>query len=61
MHDSKPAQQGGKVIFWMLARGWMSATAAQDIVTLDSVPAELESITSDESLADQFSAKRAAI
>lgn len=39
----------------------MSATAAQDVVTLESVPSEREAITGDEPLAEQFSAKRAAI
>ncbi len=57
MHCRQPA----RVLFWMLACGWISAVAGQDVVTLDSVPSKREPITGVEPLANQFSAKQAAI
>ncbi|QDS94019.1 hypothetical protein FF011L_27960 [Roseimaritima multifibrata] len=45
----------------LLAYGLQSTGVGQDIVTLDSVPAEREAISSQEPLAKSFSAKQAAI
>ena len=49
------------ILLAMMICGWAGSTAGQEIITLDSVPAEREPITSDEPIAKKFSAKQAAI
>ncbi len=61
IYHCKTHQPFPRLLVWILACCWTSIAQAQDVVTLDSVPSEREMISGDEPLADEFSAKHAAI
>lgn len=61
MSVRKPLQLSIGVVICLISCNWSGIAVADDIVTLEDVPAVREVIRSDEPMADKFSAKQAAI